>query len=134
LLFGLTLSQSCAVESRHTSDAALEQSFEANQAGFESLRAEFEANPLLMTLFAGDSPDLHEENLSRMDLAGLPRERLTHFEGQLRRLGLWSVRKGGRGIEFRVDPGSFSNGDSYKGIYWYREGGPSIPRNSGRSR
>jgi hypothetical protein len=36
----------------------------------------------------------------------------------LRRLGLWSVMKGGRGIEFRADPGELWNGDSYKGIWW----------------
>jgi hypothetical protein len=65
-----------------------------------------------------------------MELAGLPRERVMHYEEQLHRLGLWSVMKSSRGIEFRVDPGSFSNGDSYKGIYWHREDEPRDVRAS----
>ena len=65
-----------------------------------------------------------------MQLAGFPKERARRYEDQLQRLGVWSVIKGGRGIEFRVDPGSVSNGDSYKGIYWYREDEPRDVRPS----
>jgi hypothetical protein len=120
----------CAVGSKHTSDAALARTFESHQAEFESLRAEIEANPQLITLFAGDRAYLHEKNLSAMELAGLPRLRATYYEDQLHRLGLWSVGKGGRGIEFRVDPSSISNGASYKGFWWYREGEPRDVRAS----
>jgi hypothetical protein len=122
--------QACRpVGSRHTSDAALARTLESHQDEFESICAEFEANSRLITLFAGGNrQDLHDINLAAMERAGLPRERLTHYEVQLQRLGLWSVMKGGRGIEFRVDPGSLSNGDSYKGIFWYREGEPSDVR------
>ena len=45
------------------------------------------------------------------------------------RLGLWSVMTNGGGIEFRVDPGSLLNGDSYKG-FWYREDEPRGIRTS----
>ncbi len=105
---------SCAAGRRHTSDATLERIFKSHQAEFESLRAEMEAGPLLMRLFAGRRMNLHELNLSAMDIAGLPRERVRQYEDRLRRLGLWSVMKGGYGIEFRIDPGTISNGDSYK--------------------
>jgi hypothetical protein len=125
------LLQACApVGSRHTSDTALERTFESHRAEFESLCAELEANSQLMTLFAGDRADLHEKNVYAIELAGLSRGSVMHYEDQLRSLGLWSVIKGGRGIEFRVDPGSISNGDRYKGIYWYREGEPSNVRRS----
>jgi hypothetical protein len=78
----------------------------------------------MMRLLAGSRADLHEINLSTMRLLGLPSERAVYYEDRLRRLGLWSVGKSGRGIEFRVDPGSVSNGDSYKGFWWYREDEP----------
>lgn len=104
--------------------------FESHESEFESLRAEFEANPLLSGLSAGDREDLHERNLATMDRAGLPRDRLIGYENQLRRLGLWSVMRSGWGMEFRMDPGSISNGDSYKGIWWYRDGEPSDVRPS----
>jgi hypothetical protein len=121
----ILLLQACApVGSRHTPDAALERTFESHEAEFESLRAELEANSELMGLFAGDRVDLHENNIYAMKRAGLPKENVAKYEEQLRRLGLWCITKGGRGIEFRVDPGTVSNGDSYKGFYWYREGQP----------
>jgi hypothetical protein len=118
------------VGGRHTSDATLEHTFEAHQTEFEALRDEFEANSQLRVLFAGDRVDLHLANLSAMERAGLPRERTTYYEDQLHRLGLWSVGKGGRGIEFRVDPSSNANGDSLKGYWWYREGEPRDVRPS----
>ena len=130
LLSAMLLLQACAAGWSHTSDAALARRFESNEAEFESLRAEFEANPQLRALFAGDCQGLHQNNLSAMQLAGFPKERARRYEDQLQRLGVWSVIKGGRGIEFRVDPGSVSNGDSYKGIYWYREDEPRDVRPS----
>lgn len=60
--------------------------------------------------------DLRKNDLSAIERAGLPRGRWMHYQDQLRRLGLYGVMKGGRGIEFRVDPGSISNGDSHKGF------------------
>ena len=42
-------------------------------------------------------------------------ERWSHYQDQLRGLGLYGVMQGGGRVEFRVDPGSLSNGDSYKG-------------------
>jgi hypothetical protein len=120
----------CAVGRRHTSDAALERVFETHESEFEALLAEFEANPRLMGLSAGDRVDFHEGNLRAMELAGLPRESATYFEDRLRRLGLRCVTKGGYGVEFEVDPGSISNGDSYKGLWWYREGEPRDVRPS----
>ena len=117
--------QACApVGSRHTSDAALARLFESRQAEFESLRAEFAANSELMALFAGDRADLHQNNIYAMKRARLPQENVEKYEGRLRRLRLWCITKGGRGLEFPVDPGTVSNGDSYKGFYWYREGQP----------
>jgi hypothetical protein len=119
------LLQACApVGSRHTPDAVLERTFKSHQAEFESLCAELEASSQLTTLFAGDRADLHENNIYAMKRAGLPKENVAKYEEQLRRLGLWCITKGGRGLEFRVDPGSVTNGDSYKGFYWYREGQP----------
>jgi hypothetical protein len=117
----------CAVGRRHTSDAVLEHTFETHSAEFEVLRDEFEANSQLRALFSGDRVDFHEKHLHAMELAGLPRERATHFEDQLRRLGLWCVTKGGYGIEFRVE---ISDADSYKGFWWYREGEPRDVRAS----
>jgi len=105
LLSAMLLLQACAAGWSHTSDAALARRFESNEAEFQN-------------------------NLSAMQLAGFPKERARRYEDQLQRLGVWSVIKGGRGIEFRVDPGSVSNGDSYKGIYWYREDEPRDVRPS----
>src|SRR5271167_974782 len=89
--------QACSpVGSRHTSDAALERTFESHQAEFESLCAELDSNPQLMTVFAGDRTDLHERNMSTIERAGLSRGSVKHYEDQLRSLGLRSAIKGGR--------------------------------------
>src|SRR5689334_21920050 len=53
-----------------------------------------------------------------MEALGLTRDRWILYREKLRGLNLYGVLKGDAAIEFRVDPGSISNGDSYKG-YWY---------------
>lgn len=46
-------------------------------------------------------------------------ERWMHYQKQLEVLGLYGVMKGDGGVEFRVDPGSIFNGDSYKGYEYF---------------
>jgi hypothetical protein len=50
-----------------------------------------------------------------VERAGLTNKRLMGYRRRLRDLGLVQVGKSDRAIEFRVDPGSYFNGDSYKG-------------------
>jgi len=56
-----------------------------------------------------------KDGFSQIELLGLTTERWAEYRRQLRGLGLVLVTKGDGGVEFRVDRGSFSNGDSYKG-------------------
>jgi hypothetical protein len=114
----ILLLHACTVGSRHTPDATLERTFEAHETEFESLRAELEADSQLI---GGVRLNVLKRDLSAIERAGLPRERWIHYQDQLRRLGLCAITKGGRGIEFRVDPGTISNGDSYKGFMYWRE-------------
>ncbi len=59
----------------------------------------------------------------------MPKERWTRYQEELRNLGLYGGMKGAGGVEFRVDAGTISNGDSYKGI-WYRPTRPTSIRTS----
>jgi len=118
--------QACAVGRNHTSDAALERVFNQHQADFEALLAEVQADPQLTSIqprslvYAGRLLQVTENNLSEVENLGLPRERWRLYHKQLRDLGLeGGVTKEKRTVEFRVDPGSILNGNSYKG-YEYR--------------
>ncbi len=134
ILLLILLLNACAVG--HTADAALVRTFKSHQAEFESLLTEVLADSQLMTLqrnvliFGGHSVDLRQSDMSAIERVGLTRERWIHYQNQLRRLGLYGVMKdGATRIEFRVDPGSMWNGDSYKG-FEYRTTPPRHMRNS----
>ena len=53
----------------------------------------------------------------------MPGGRWIHYKKELRKLNLRGVLKGNGEVEFRADPGSLFNGDSYKG-YVYNSGPP----------
>jgi hypothetical protein len=53
--------------------------------------------------------------LSGLERLGFARKRCVSYTQHLRELGLAQITKGGGTVEFRVDTGSLSNGDSYKG-------------------
>ena len=118
----------CAVGWSHTSDAALEKVFQAHQAEFETLLADVQADSQLASLqrnslfYAGRLLNVHDSDAAEIEQIGLSKERWASYQRQLSALGLYGVLKGNGVIEFRVDPGSLYNGDSYKG-YEYR----SIP-------
>jgi len=114
------LLSACAVGGRHTPDSILERSFILHEAEFEALLAEVSADDKLGTLrvdegwyagrhFSGQS------DFSDLGRLGLTRERWRSYTQQLRKLGIAQVSKGEGRVEFRVDQGSLSNGDSYKG-------------------
>ena len=111
----------CAVGRNHTPDWKLEETFHQHEAEFEALLAEVQADTNLKTIqphaliYAGRLINVSDD-LSAVESLGLKRERWLGYQKQLRRLGLaGGVLKGDGRIEFRVDPGSVLNGDSYKG-------------------
>lgn len=111
----------CAVGRNHTPDWKLEQTFHQHEAEFEALLAEVQADINLTTIqphalsYAGHLINVSGD-LSTVESLGLKRERWLVYQEQLRRLGLaGGVLKSEGRIEFRVDPGSVFNGDSYKG-------------------
>ena|SRR5579862_4908489 len=126
----------CAVGWNHTSDATLEQIFAKHEPEFEALLAGVQADSQLMTpqpkslIYAGHLLEVNSTDFSEMERLGLPRERWLRYQKQMADLGLkGGVMKGEGAIEFRVDPGSISNGDSYKG-YWYTQTPPGHLRPS----
>jgi hypothetical protein len=110
------LFQACSVGGRHTSDAALERTFRQHEAEFEAFLADVQADQELTTLqpevliYAG-----HYWKVNEIGHSGLAQERWDRYQQRLRDLGLCSVIQSEGRVEFRVDPGSLSNGDSYKG-------------------
>lgn len=120
-LVSALLLNACAVGWSHTSDAALEKVFQAHEAEFRTLLAEVQADSQLATLqrnsliYAGRLVNLHASDPAEIERTGLPRERWVGYQKQLSGLGLYGVMKGNGCVEFRVDPGSLYNGDSYKG-------------------
>ena len=115
-----------AVGSNHTSDAALERSFNQHQGEFEALLAEVQADSRLRTLqpgillYGNGSASAGEGDfLSRIERLGMPKARWESYQKQLQNLGLTGgVLKADGEVEFRVDPGTIFNGDSYKGYLY----------------
>jgi hypothetical protein len=112
----------CAVGRSHTSDSKLEQTFHRHEAEFEALLADVQADKNLKTIqpdsliYADHLLNVSENDLSALERLGLTGERWLGYQKQLRRLGLaGGVLKGEGRVEFRADPGSIFNGDSYKG-------------------
>ena len=106
----------------HTSDAVLERVFTQHRADFDALLAEVQGDSQLKSIqprsivYGDQSINVAESGVSEVERLGLPRERWDLYQKQLQRLGLaGGVFKTEGRIEFRVDPGSISNGDSYKG-------------------
>ena len=110
----------CSVGRRHTPDSALEQNFFRHEEQFEALLADVQADEKISMIglkefrYAGHSFSSHDD-LSAAEHDGLTKERLKSYQGMLRDLGVRKVFRGTSGVTFKVDEGSFSNGDSYKG-------------------
>ena len=135
-LFASLFLHACTVGWSHTPDASLERIFSQHQAEFEALLGDVQADTKLTTLqprgviYDGHWLDVSETNFSDVERLGLPRERWVRYQKQLRDLGLeGGVLKGNGRVEFRADPASFLNGDSYKG-YVYRPTPPDHVRSS----
>jgi hypothetical protein len=117
----------CTQSQRHTSDAELKRRFFRQQQGFEELLREVQEDEDLQAIelrfvvyagrqFAANDP---AERIA-LDRLGLTSQRLERYERQLRGLKLLGgALKRHEEVEFRADPGSLFNGDSYKG-YAYR--------------
>ena len=109
----------CAVAGRHTRDSNLEERFLSNESGFAALLTEVSADEKLEMLrpdkvrYAGRvfSP----EDFTEMEHLGFSRQRWTRYRQQILGFGIVQITKSRGEIEFRVDQGSFWNGDSYKG-------------------
>src|SRR5580658_638169 len=129
-----------AIGCRHTSDSSLERNFFRHESEFEALLAEVTGDEKLgmfgtdrlnygnTRLFGGttfsNSPDI-----SKIERAGLSRERWERYQRQLRDLGLAQVSRGEGIVEFRVDQVSIFNGDSSKG-YWHGSAEPGRRQSS----
>jgi hypothetical protein len=55
------------------------------------------------------------DDLAEIERLRMTRERLSRWQQRLRQIGVVQITKAGDAVEFRVDQGSISNGDSYKG-------------------
>ncbi len=110
----------CAVGRRHTPDAELERKFLDNEAAFESLLSEVQADERVTMISTthvryGDRILSAESSRNELERLGFTRDLWTRYQQQLKGLGLVAVLKHSSCIEFRVDQGSIRNGDSYKG-------------------
>ncbi len=110
----------CAVGSRHTPDSQLERRFLSNEAAFESLLSEVQADERVNMISTthvryGDRILSAEGSRDELERLGFTRDRWMRYQQQLKALGLVAVLKNSSCIEFRVDQGSIRNGDSYKG-------------------
>jgi hypothetical protein len=131
LCASLILLGGCAVGWNHTWDATLEQRFVQHRAEFEQLLAEAERDSQLHVLqprflsYAGKRfENVDESNFSEIEILGMPRVRWNSYQQQLKALKIaGGISKTEGRIEFTVDTGSLTNGDSYKG-YEYRTSPP----------
>ena len=126
----LFLLGSCAVGWNHTPDAVLERRFLERQANLEALLAEVQADAGLQTIqprtviYANRLFNVTGGDFSALERLGMSRAKWNHYQEQLRKLGLaGGITKTEGRVEFRVDPGSILNGESYKG-YEFRQTPP----------
>ena len=107
----------------HTSDSKIEELFDSHQAEFEELLGLAAGETSIKTI----SPDYivtstRTIKITGVDLAteaGMSRERWLRYKHLFDRLGLrGGVKKDGASTAFEVDPESFLNGASAKGILY----------------
>jgi hypothetical protein len=120
----LSLLIACSVGRHHTSDSRLEENFFRHEREFETLLADVTADERLRMIGVrgfryGDATASGPGDPAEFERLGLPKERFERYQLLLRTLGLVQVTKGESGVEFRVDPGTITNGDSYKGYEYY---------------
>jgi hypothetical protein len=100
--------------------------FFRHEPEFEALLAEVQADADLTMIRSHEvtysGRTLPSDNFAEIERLGLTKERWAMYQGQLRELGLVQINKANGSVEFRVDQGSYSNGDSYKGFEY--ESGP----------
>ena len=125
----LALPQGCSVGRSHTSDASLQRFFNQHRQEFEAVLSEVQADSHLKTLqrdvvsYSGRLVKVDGIKFEEVESLGLPKSRWIHYQEELQRLRLAGIMKSEHEIEFRVDPGTMFNGDSYKG-YCYRATAP----------
>jgi len=129
----LLLLNACSVGRSHTPDSILEEKFFQHEPEFEALLLEVQADEKLAMIrpheltYAGRTLS-SDNDFAEIERLGLTRQRWAAYQRQLRDLGLAQInREDDGGVEFRVDQGSYSNGDSYKG-YQYESGSLEHPK------
>ncbi len=110
----------CVACNWHTSDAKLERNFMKHEVEFNALLAQVNADVRLGMLRSDSlsyANHLFEKpiEMSKVEGAGLSKERLDWYQQQMQNLGISQINRGDSEIGLRVDQGSISNGDSYKG-------------------
>lgn len=126
----------CSAGRNHTPDSALERNFRDHEREFEALLHAVEGDSKLTMIgpgclrYGGRQVKVYGDDISPIYTAGFSQEAWIGYQKQLGALGLkGGVLKSEGRVEFRVDPGSIANGDSYKG-YEYRATPPQRLRES----
>jgi hypothetical protein len=134
MLAGVALLSSCAVGSRHTSDAELVRRFLQHEADFNLLATYAKSDAALKMVsdnevrYGGHFFSVPRDSVALAD-AGLSGASLAALRLTMRRLGVAVVFAGAEGLTLRVDESSISNGASEKG-FQYTEKAPRRLRNS----
>ena len=121
---GFLLYEWITIGARHTSDAKLVRNFLDHRAEFDALLAELQVDTKLKVINTGavnygghyiTVDDTDDYDLAQVERIGLTKERWAKYQRYLRDLGIVQIGQSDGRIEFRVDPGTPFNGDSYKG-------------------
>jgi hypothetical protein len=112
-LYGLILTNACAVGQWHASDAWMEQNFLHHKAQFESLLAEVKADAGLQMVGVEDKQFRYANQESIPE--NVLMDHWTKYKEQLIKLGLTSIFKGDNRVIFRHDNPNMTNGSSQKG-------------------
>ena len=125
VLLGVICFSACAVGRFHTKDRILEENFFSHERDFRSLLEEVNNEEGLEMVsfdsvrYRGKSVSIKGDDLSPLKESGFTAERWRFYQEKMQLLGLrGGIYKGADGVAFRVDPGTLSNGDSYKGYQY----------------
>lgn len=125
----LSLLAGCTTGSRHTSDTVLARRFKERRSDFDTLLATVQNSSGIemvaaeVVYVAGRSYKLPPDR-ELLRSAGISDELLISIRHLMTTLGIKVVIRASGRVEFRVDPGSVLNGDSYKGYMFLEDPSP----------
>lgn len=120
---------SCFGNRYHTPDAELQKRFLESDTEFAFLLNQVNGDNLLQhinktSIGYGNREYATEQDSKELQSLGISPETIALMKNAMNKIGIVKVVSGSKKVEFRIDQGSISNGDSFKGYAYFKEDQP----------